>query len=111
VGNHIHDISVNAGRAESNGMFLDEGTKEVLVENNLIYKIAKSPIRFHKASTNIVKNNYLFPNGETPAIAYNNTLAENISQEGNFEISTDDPNYKVVLKKAVSKHIPTPNKP
>jgi hypothetical protein len=111
IDNNIHDISVNAGRAESNGMFLDEGTKDVLVENNLIYNIAKSPLRFHKASTNFVKNNYLFSNGETPAIAYNNTLPENIHQEGNREISTDDPNYIVALKKAVSKHIPTPNKP
>ena len=110
VGNHIHDISVNAGRAESNGMFLDEGTKNVLVENNLIYSIAKSPLRFHRASTNVVRNNYLFSKGSTPSIAYNNTLAENIFQEGNYEISTDHPDYKDLLKEAVSIHIPTPNK-
>src|SRR5690606_40482301 len=98
-------ISVNTGRAESNGMFLDEGTKDVLVENNLIYNIAKSPLRFHKALTNIVKNNYLFSNGKTPSIAYNNTLPENIHQEGNHEISTDKPDYKVLLKEALSKYI------
>jgi hypothetical protein len=108
VGNHIHDISVNAGRAESNGMFLDEGTKDVLVENNLIYNIAKSPLRFHKASTNIVKENYLFSNGKTPGIAYNNTLPENIHQKENHEISTDEPNYKVLLKEAISKYISSP---
>ncbi|RTE55415.1 right-handed parallel beta-helix repeat-containing protein [Arenibacter aquaticus] len=111
LNNHIHDISVNAGRAESNGMFLDEGTKDVLVKGNLIYNIAKSPLRFHRASTNMVKNNHLFTNGSTPGVAYNNTLPENIHQEGNREISTDDPNYKVALKKAVSKHTPTPKKP
>ncbi|MDL5513352.1 right-handed parallel beta-helix repeat-containing protein [Arenibacter sp. M-2] len=104
IGNHIHDISVNAGRAESNGMFLDEGTKDVLVENNLIYNIAKSPLRFHKAQTNVVRNNYLFSKGSTPSIAYNNTLAENISQEGNFEISTDNQDYKDLLIEAVSNY-------
>jgi len=107
IGNHIHDISVNAGRAESNGMFLDEGTKDVLVENNLIYNIAKSPLRFHRASTNIVKNNYLFSNGKTPSITYNNTLAENIHQEANHEISTENPDYKVLLKEAMSRNIST----
>mgnify|MGYP001083488276 CR=1 FL=1 len=90
-------------------MFLDEGTKDVLVENNLIYNIAKSPLRFHKAQTNFVKNNYLFTNGETPAITYNNTLPENIHQQRNRKISTDDPNYKDALKKALSKHTTTPN--
>ena len=105
IDNHIHDISVNAGRAESNGMFLDEGTKDVLVKNNLIYNIAKSPLRFHRASTNIVKDNYLFSNEKTPGISYNNTPTENIHKEGNHEISTDKPNYKVLLNEAMSKYI------
>lgn len=104
VGNLIHDIALNAGRAESNGMFLDEGTKNVVVEKNLIYNIAKSPLRFHRASTNMVRNNYLFSKGNTPGIAYNNTLAENISQEGNYEISTDDENYTDLLQKALSNY-------
>ena len=60
VNNRIHDVRINAGRAESNGMFLDEGATDVLVANNLIYNIAKSPFRFHRATTNLVKENYLF---------------------------------------------------
>lgn len=104
VRNLIHDISVNAGRAEINGMFLDEGSKNVMVENNLIYNIAKSPLRFHRASTNVVRNNYLFSNGNTPSIAYNNTLTEDIYQEGNQEISTDNQEYKDALKKALSNY-------
>ena len=100
--NHIHDISVNAGRAESNGMFLDEGTKDVLVEKNLIYNIAKSPLRFHRASTNIVKGNYLFSKGNTPGIAYNRTAPENIVKEENLFESTDNPDYKELLKKSLT---------
>lgn len=100
--NHIHDISVNAGRAESNGMFLDEGTKDVLVEKNLIYNIAKSPLRFHRASINTVKGNYLFSKENTPGIAYNRTAPENIVKEENLFESTENPDYKAILKKVTT---------
>ena len=99
--NHIHDISVNAGRAESNGMFLDEGTTNVLVEKNLIYNIAKSPLRFHKASSNTVRGNYLFSKGDTPAIAYNRTEPDLISKEGNLLENTNNPEYTTVLNKTL----------
>ncbi len=103
VDNHIHDISVNAGRAESNGMFLDEGTKDVLVEGNLIYNIAKSPLRFHKAYTNLVKGNYFFSSGKIPGIAYNRTQPNAIKKEGNHIISTDSIAYNALLKLTQSK--------
>ena len=59
-GNHIHDIPANAGRAESNGMFIDEGSSDLLIERNLIYAVARSSIRFHKATTNTIRANTLF---------------------------------------------------
>ncbi|RLD77422.1 MAG: hypothetical protein DRJ10_11965, partial [Bacteroidetes bacterium] len=73
INNHIHDVKINAGSAESNGMFLDEGTTDVIVANNLIYNIAKSPLRFHRATSNLVKNNFLFCTNENPPIRYNRT--------------------------------------
>ena len=82
-GNHIHDVSINAGRAESNGMFLDEGTTNIIVENNLIYNIAMSPLRFHKATTNLVKDNVLACADGIPAIRYNSTREEDIEKVGN----------------------------
>jgi hypothetical protein len=97
VDNHIHDISVNAGRAESNGMFLDEGTKDVLVQNNLIHNIAKSPLRFHRASRNIVKDNYLFSLSTIPGITYNNTLPEDIKKEGNLIIDSENIDFNRIL--------------
>lgn len=81
--NLIHDVPVNLGRAESNGMFLDEGTAEIVVENNAIYGIDKSPLRFHKAEQNIVRNNLLVVKEGVPHIRYNNTPEENIEQLGN----------------------------
>lgn len=82
--NLIHDVQVNAGRAESNGMFLDEGTRELLIENNIIYNIARSPLRFHKAEhPTMVRNNVLVCNHNIPPIAYNRTRTEDIEKSGN----------------------------
>ena len=84
VGNYIHHIPLNAGRAESNGMFLDEGTKGFTIENNFIHGTDKSPLRFHRADTNLVKQNYLIvPNDTVPMIRYNNTPEANITKVDN----------------------------
>ena len=101
VNNHIHDVKVNAGRAESNGMFLDEGITDVIVENNLIYNIAKSPIRFHKATINLVKENYLFCTKGNPPIRYNSTKEEDIQKVGNNVFSEGDVNYMMELKEII----------
>ena len=82
--NLIHNVQVNAGRAESNGMFLDEGTKELLIENNIVYDIARSPLRFHKAQhPNWVHRNVLVCRDNIPPIRYNNTREIHIEKTGN----------------------------
>jgi len=101
VNNHIHDVKINAGRAESNGMFLDEGTTDVVVANNLIYNIAKSPLRFHKATTNLVTENYLFCTDENPPIRFNRTNEEDIKQVDNRVYSEGDKDFDMELKKAI----------
>jgi hypothetical protein len=103
VNNHIHDIPLNAGRAESNGMFLDQGATDLLIENNLIYYIAKSPLRFHQATTNLVKENYLFCTGESPPIRYNNTDAEDIKKQNNHIFRVGEPDYREELERIKSK--------
>lgn len=90
TGNLIHDVNLNVGRAESNGMFLDEGTTDVEVTGNLIYKIAKSPIRFHRANSNLVQDNVLFCGDGIPPIRYNNTKEEDIKQIDNQVFSEKD---------------------
>jgi hypothetical protein len=100
LSNHIHDVKVNAGRAESNGMFLDEGTTNVIVADNLIYNIAKSPLRFHRATTNLVKNNYLFCAGGNPPIRYNATKEEDIQKVDNKVFNEGEGDYQEELEKA-----------
>lgn len=81
--NLIHDVTVNAGRAESNGMFLDEGITDMIVENNIVYNIARSPLRFHKAFKNTVRNNVFVCGDEIPAIRYVRTKEEDITKIDN----------------------------
>lgn len=99
--NHIHNVEINAGRAESNGMFLDEGITDVIVENNLIYNIAKSPLRFHKATKNLVKGNYLFCTGGNPPIRYNSTKEGDIEKVDNKVVNEGETGYEAALKKAI----------
>ncbi len=103
LNNRIHDVEVNAGRAESNGMFLDEGITDVLVADNLVYNIAKSPLRFHRATVNFVRDNYFFSKDGNPPIRYNTTKEEDIRKEDNKEFSEGEPSYNRQLDKAISK--------
>jgi hypothetical protein len=82
-GNLIHDIPANAGRAESNGMFLDQGTGSFLIEENLIYNVERSPLRFHKGWKNLVRNNVLEVKAGVPSVRYNDTVEARIRLEGN----------------------------
>jgi len=81
--NHIHDIPKNAGRAESNGMFLDEGTSELVIEKNLIHDTVRSPFRFHQARENLVKGNIVTLRRGVPIVRYNATPEKNITLEAN----------------------------
>ena len=82
--NVITDIPLNAGRAESNGMFLDQGTAGFTIRHNTIRRIAKSPLRFHQAGENrAVENAWTLADAETPPVRYNNTPEENIHLSGN----------------------------
>ncbi len=90
TGNHIHNVDINAGRAESNGMFLDEGCTDFTVANNLIYEIAKSPLRFHRATTNLVQDNVLVCGEGIPPVRYNRTDEKDIVKKGNLILSSTD---------------------
>lgn len=82
-GNLIHDVPVNVGRAESNGMFLDQGTGNFVIEHNVIYNVPRSPLRFHKGWENVVRDNVLEVREGIPTIRYNDTVAERIKLENN----------------------------
>jgi len=97
-GNWIHNVPLNAGRAESNGMFLDEGTTDIVIENNFIHDIAKSPFRFHKATTNVLRNNAVVLGQDLPLVRYNNTQEEDIKKENNRVIFTDSDEFRKITE-------------
>ena len=70
--NHLHEVAQQAGRAPSNGIFIDEGSSELLVEGNLIQGIAEAPIRFHRAGHNVIAGNVLLTERADP-FHYNST--------------------------------------
>jgi len=76
--NVIHDIPLNAGRAESNGMFLDQGTSNFWIAHNVIYNTDRAPLRFHQAKLNTSQNNVLVVPTDQPPYRYNRTEAEHI---------------------------------
>ncbi len=71
--NYIHNIPANTGRAESNGMFFDQGSSQFSIENNMIHGIGRSVLRFHQAERLTVKGNTLLvAQGQKPYM-YNRT--------------------------------------
>lgn len=89
--NHIHHVPLNAGRAESNGMFLDQGSDAIRIAGNVIHTLDRSPLRFHQAKSIVVEKNILVvPNEKTPAYRYNNTNPETIEKKENTVIESDE---------------------
>jgi len=82
-GNVIHDVPRNAGRAESNGMFIDEGSSLILIEANTIHAVARSPIRFHRAEKNTIRNNVLVPAARGGPFAFNACRADSMTFQDN----------------------------
>jgi len=97
-GNLIFDVPPNAGRAESNGIFMDEGSSLFVVENNTIYGIARSPIRFHQAENDTLQNNRLVTAPDVPHFRYNSTSEDRFTfrdnsllENADWKLPADDP--------------------
>ena len=82
-GNLIHHVSRNAGRAESNGMFIDEGSSLILIEGNTIHDVARAPIRFHKATGNTIRGNTLVTPGRRKPFMFNACAEESMTFQAN----------------------------
>ncbi len=82
--NVINGVALNVGKAESNGMFFDEGSTGFTIRENTIRDVAKSPLRFHDGGINhVLDNRWELANEQTPPVRYNDTPRENIRMQGN----------------------------
>lgn len=85
--NAISDVPLNAGRAESNGIFCDQGTTGFLITGNRFERIDRSPVRFHQAGENVVeKNEWALASPKTPPVRFNNTPEKNITIRNNISL-------------------------
>jgi parallel beta-helix repeat protein len=60
--NVVHDVTCFRERAR--GIYLDEGTTGLLVENNVVYRCTSSGIHLHYGRENVIRNNIVAFNDE-----------------------------------------------
>lgn len=79
--NVIHDIPPNEDGAESNGIFMDEGSSDILVQGQTIFRVARSPLRFHRALEITLRENHLICLPGVPPYRYNRTDPQTLKFE------------------------------
>ncbi len=57
--NHIHDVYSYAHVSHGSGIYPDEGSSEILIENNVVHRVRTCPLFQHYGKNNIVRNNIL----------------------------------------------------
>ena len=87
-GNHIHDVT--SSHYGGNGIYLDEGTSGVVVENNLVYDTKTASFLLHYGKDNIIRNN-IFAFGWLGVEVGRREMHENILFERNIFITDGEP--------------------
>ena len=62
--NHIHHVYNYAHVSHGSGVYPDEGSSEILIENNVVYRVRTCPLFQHYGKDNIVRNNILALGGK-----------------------------------------------
>jgi len=62
--NHIHHVYSYAHVSHGSGVYPDEGSSEILIENNVVYRVRTCPLFQHYGKDNIVRNNILALGGK-----------------------------------------------
>lgn len=55
--NHIHDVYNYAHVSHGSGIYPDEGSSEILIENNVVYRVRTCPLFMHYGKDCLVRNN------------------------------------------------------
>jgi len=62
--NHIHDVFNYAPVSHGSGIYPDEGSSEILIENNVVYRVRTCPLFQHYGKDNTIRNNLFALGGE-----------------------------------------------
>ncbi|MGD9125981.1 MAG: right-handed parallel beta-helix repeat-containing protein [Planctomycetia bacterium] len=57
--NHIHDIYHYPRVSHGSGIYPDEGSSDILIENNVVHRVGTCPFFQHYGKNNLVRNNVL----------------------------------------------------
>ncbi len=63
-GNRIHDVYNYAPVSHGSGIYPDEGSSEILIENNVVYRVRTCPVFQHYGKDNLLRNNVFAFGGE-----------------------------------------------
>ncbi len=101
--NHLHGVPRHAGRAPSNGVFVDQGSTELLLEGNWIHDVGHAAIRFHMSGENTLSGNLLEPAEGVPPYFFNATGPERLTIEGDRVGAEVDPGAAAAVARAAGR--------
>lgn len=90
-GNEIYNVGCYGGEKGYGGwgIYLDEGSSEILVENNLVYDCSSQPFHQHYGKDNMIKNNIFAFGGEGVFRISRNEEHNSLSLENNILVTDD----------------------
>ena len=86
--NLIHDVPINLGRAGSNGFFIDQGSSELTISENVVHSIARSPVRFHMAGPCTLEGNTLVSAESVATFRYDSCDPQTMSLVNNQHLTS-----------------------
>lgn len=94
-GNVIYNVGCDDGKYGYGGwgIYLDEGSSEILVENNLAYDCSSQTFHQHYGRDNVIRNNIFAFGGEGQFIVTRNEEHNSLFLENNILVGYDSPMY------------------
>lgn len=82
--NHIHDVYNYAHVSHGSGIYPDEGSSEILIENNVVYRVRTCPLFQHYGKDNTIRNNIFALGGEGQLQRCREDIPCHYAAEGNI---------------------------
>lgn len=100
-GNIIYNVGCDEGAYGYGGwgIYLDEGSSEMLVENNLVYDCSSQTFHQHYGRDNIIRNNIFAFGGDGAFIITRNEEHNSLTLTNNILVTDDAPVYAFEVKK------------